>query len=221
MAASLFGCPSERLRFPLYDTERQEEGSECHRGSLEGYGEEGEDPMDQESSWGPEAIRGSVPARGQWPDVLTTVFSSVLKKCQNVGRLSLPPPTRTAPWPSSSSPSLSLPWMHFPPTFLPRLFTTIAPRLDIIWVHASLLYRYVIQVCSTVLRDLSVSDKSVSLTSCIVTCVCMCVCVCFYCVSPINTLLYPQRELLEMRTPPPGQGQRKPKFDGEPKKPPV
>ncbi|XP_067109420.1 upstream binding transcription factor, like isoform X2 [Osmerus mordax] len=31
----------------------------------------------------------------------------------------------------------------------------------------------------------------------------------------------PVRELLEMRTPPPGQGQRKPKFDGEPKKPPV
>ncbi|KAM4605113.1 upstream binding transcription factor, like isoform 2-T2 [Polymixia lowei] len=31
----------------------------------------------------------------------------------------------------------------------------------------------------------------------------------------------PVRELLEMRTPPAGQGQRKPKFDGEPKKPPV
>ncbi|XP_056148731.1 upstream binding transcription factor, like isoform X2 [Lampris incognitus] len=30
-----------------------------------------------------------------------------------------------------------------------------------------------------------------------------------------------ERELLEMRTPQPGQGQRKPKFDGEPKKPPV
>ncbi|XP_061111066.1 upstream binding transcription factor, like isoform X2 [Conger conger] len=31
----------------------------------------------------------------------------------------------------------------------------------------------------------------------------------------------PVRELLEMRTPQAGQGQRKPKFDGEPKKPPV
>ncbi|XP_064202285.1 nucleolar transcription factor 1-A-like isoform X4 [Anguilla rostrata] len=31
----------------------------------------------------------------------------------------------------------------------------------------------------------------------------------------------PVRELLEMRTPQTGQGQRKPKFDGEPKKPPV
>ncbi|XP_051250381.1 upstream binding transcription factor, like isoform X1 [Dicentrarchus labrax] len=31
----------------------------------------------------------------------------------------------------------------------------------------------------------------------------------------------PVRELLEMRTPPAGQSQRKPKFDGEPKKPPV
>uniref|UniRef100_A0A8P4G9J2 HMG box domain-containing protein n=1 Tax=Dicentrarchus labrax TaxID=13489 RepID=A0A8P4G9J2_DICLA len=30
-----------------------------------------------------------------------------------------------------------------------------------------------------------------------------------------------ERELLEMRTPPAGQSQRKPKFDGEPKKPPV
>lgn len=30
-----------------------------------------------------------------------------------------------------------------------------------------------------------------------------------------------ERELLEMRTPAPGQAQRKPKFDGEPKKPPV
>uniref|UniRef100_A0A4W4G884 HMG box domain-containing protein n=1 Tax=Electrophorus electricus TaxID=8005 RepID=A0A4W4G884_ELEEL len=30
-----------------------------------------------------------------------------------------------------------------------------------------------------------------------------------------------ERELLEMRTPPSAQGQRKPKFDGEPKKPPV
>uniref|UniRef100_A0A665VCM4 Nucleolar transcription factor 1-A-like n=1 Tax=Echeneis naucrates TaxID=173247 RepID=A0A665VCM4_ECHNA len=30
-----------------------------------------------------------------------------------------------------------------------------------------------------------------------------------------------ERELLEMRAPPPLQGQRKPKFDGEPKKPPV
>lgn len=67
--------------------EWQEESSEHHGGYLEEHGEEGEDPLDQESSRGPEAIRGSVPDCGQWPNVLTTVFSSILKKCQNVGHL--------------------------------------------------------------------------------------------------------------------------------------
>lgn len=42
---------------------------------------------------------------------------------------------------------------------------------------------------------------------------------CFSCV--VLTAAVLQRELLEMRTPPAGQSQRKPKFDGEPKKPPV
>ncbi|CDQ86822.1 unnamed protein product [Oncorhynchus mykiss] len=49
----------------------------------------------------------------------------------------------------------------------------------------------------------------------------VCVCVCVDCARGVMTVLLPQRELLESRMPQSGAGQRKPKFEGEPKKPPV
>lgn len=48
-----------------FSIERSQKGTGGDGGSLEINGEEGEDSMDQESSRGPEALRGSVPARGQ------------------------------------------------------------------------------------------------------------------------------------------------------------
>lgn len=45
--------------------ERPQEGSGGDGGGLEVDGEEGEDSLDQEGSRGSEALRGSVPSRGQ------------------------------------------------------------------------------------------------------------------------------------------------------------